>query len=161
MDAASFSNSASIPPKRTSCSEAPDPVLCLASLRASSVSAIIVLISSSEVFSSGKLMTTFSPRVSTVTSPVSIAFFNCLASSVASSCSAPSPPSPAKSDLFFLSVSLPSGESSVFVCNSSSGCCSSVVCCLKVSVIAGVGLGLNSNEITVVPFGCSTTGTTF
>ena len=53
---------------------------------------------------------------------ISIAIRISLASSVASSCSAPSPPSPAKSDLFFLSVSLPSGESSVLVCSSSSGC---------------------------------------
>ena len=47
-------------------------------------------------FSSGKFMTTFSPNVSTVTSPVSIAFC-CFANSVASNWSAPSPPSPSKS----------------------------------------------------------------
>ena len=109
----------------------------------------------------GKLITTFSPRVSILTSPLSIAFCSCLANSVASRDASLSPPAPSKSESFFLSNSPPSGESSSFVCNSSSGFCNSVVCWRSVSVTDGVGLGLKFNEMTVVPFGCSTTGTTF
>ena len=35
-----------------------------------------------------------------------------------------------------------------------------MVCCLRLSWTEGVGLGLKLNERTVVPLGCSTTGTT-
>ena len=106
-------------------------------------------------------MTTFSPKVSTVTSPVSMAFFNCFASSVASNCSAPSPPAPSKSESLSLSSSLPSGATSSCSGITRLGCCNSVVSCLSVSDIEGLGFGLNSSAITVVPLGCSTTGTTF
>ena len=113
------------------------------------------------------MTTTFSPFISTSTSPLSIASCSAEASAWAS-ISPSDPASPvwpvcapvpwAAPSRFWVS---PSTDSSVLVCSSSSGFCSSVVSCVISLVTEGLGEGLNSSCRSVVPCGCSTTGTTF
>ena len=94
-----------------------------------------------------KLTKTLSFTVSTLTSSEETSDFICSLNSFASITS------------FELLLAL--SPSSISDFRSKFFCSESEVCCLRFFVTEGAGDGLKFNDNTVVPFGCSTTGTTF